>query len=146
MNYGPGSKRCMHAIRIASTLALAFSLGACASLHKPACADGSHPAIQDTLYFGTGKPDGAVTPDEWTAFLETKVTRRFPQGLTVSQASGQWRGAGGSIVHEPSHVLQLVHPDDTSSEDSIAEIIATYKVQFKQESVLRVKTATCVSF
>ena len=136
----------MHAFRIAAVLALASVLGACASLHQPACAKGSHPAVQDTLYFGTGTPDGAVTAGEWTAFLEAMVTPRFPQGLTVSEASGQWRGKDGSTIRESSHALQLVHPDNASSEKSVAEIIAAYKTQFQQEAVLRVKANTCVSF
>lgn len=136
----------MPAFRIATTLAFVLTLGACASLHKPGCADGGHPAIQDTLYFGTGTPDGAVTPAEWAAFLETTVTPRFPQGLTVLEASGQWRGKDGSTVRESSHVLHLAHPDDASSDESIAKVIAAYKTQFRQEAVLRVKTSTCMSF
>jgi len=136
----------MRAFRIAAMLALASVLGACASLHQPACAKGSHPAVQDTLYFGTGTPDGAVTAGEWTAFLETMVTPRFPQGLTVSEASGQWRGKDGSTIRESSHVLQLAHPGDAASEESIAAIIAAYKARFRQEAVLRVTTGACVSF
>ena len=132
--------------RIAVAFATLFALGACASLHKSGCRGGGLSVVQDSLYFGTGKPDGAVTTDEWTTFLETTVTPRFPQGLTVSQASGQWRGAEGSIIRESSHVLQLVHPDDATSEKSIGEIIAAYKARFQQESVLRVKTDACASF
>ena len=132
--------------RIAFAFAIALALGACASLHKSGCRSGGLSAVQDSLYFGTGKPDGAVTTDEWTTFLEITVTPRFPQGLTVSQASGQWRGAEGSIIRESSQVLQLVHPDDAASEKSITEIIAAYKTQFRQEAVLRVQTDACVSF
>ncbi len=132
--------------RIAVAFAILFALSACASLHSSGCRGGELSAVQDSLYFGTGKPNGAVTPGEWTTFLEMMVTPRFPQGLTVSKASGQWRGVDGSIVRESSHVLQLVHPDDASSEKSVAEIIAAYKTQFQQEAVLRVKANTCVSF
>lgn len=132
--------------RIASAFALAFALGGCASLHGSACHGGSQSAIQDMLYFGSGKPEGAVSPEEWRAFLENTVTPRFPQGLTVLEASGQWRGAEGSILRESSHVLQLVHPDDATSDASIREIVVAYKGQFRQEAVLRVKTVACVSF
>lgn len=132
--------------RIAAAVAISFALGACASLPQPRCRAGEQPALQDSLYFGTGKPDGVVTRGEWAAFLETTVTPRFPQGLSVAEASGQWRGADGSIVRESTHVLHLVHPDDAASEKSVAEIIAAYKRQFQQEAVLRVKSAACVSF
>ena len=103
-------------------------------------------ALQDSVYFGTGMPDGAVvTTDEWEGFLATAVTPRFPQGLTVSTVSGQWRGADGSIVREQTHVLGLVHADDAASEDAIGDIIADYKTRFRQEAVLRVRSPVCIS-
>jgi Protein of unknown function (DUF3574) len=126
--------------------AISWCLCGCASLQDNACKRGEQFAIQDALYFGTGKPNGVVTRDEWNKFLETMVTPRFPQGLTVSDASGQWRGTDGSLVREASHVLTLVHPDDAPSEKSVAEIVASYKAQFQQEAVLRVKAGACMSF
>ena len=132
--------------RAAAVAALSLALTACASPGEPRCGPGEHLAVQDSLYFGTGKPDGIVTTEEWVGFLESTVTPRFPQGLTVSQASGQWRGANGSIVRESTHVLQLMHPNDSGSDGSIAEIVAFYKARFQQEAVLRVRVPACVSF
>jgi len=128
-------------------IAMAVMVGGCASPLTTACNPGEEQAIQDTLYFGTEKPNGGVVAnDEWTEFLETVVTPRFPQGLTVVQASGQWRGADGLIVWESTRILQLVHPDDALSEKAATEIAADYKSRFQQEAVLRVKAAVCASF
>ena len=102
--------------------------------------------VHESLYFGTAKPTGVVTPTEWAEFLKSTVTPRFPQGLTVWEASGQWRGADGELVREASHVLNLVHPDDTANEKAVLEIVAAYKVQFQQEAVLRTKAHACTSF
>ena len=132
--------------RFALIIGVAAMLTACASMHGLTCKNGEQLAILDSLYFGTGKPNGVVTPEEWAEFLRSTVTPRFPQGLTVSQASGQWRGADGAIVREASHVLQLVHPNDTPSEKAVLEVVATYKAQFQQEALLRVQTHACVSF
>lgn len=129
-----------------AAVALLLCLGGCASLQGASCKSGEQGVIQDALYFGTGKPNGVVTQDEWNTFLASTVTPRFPQGLTVSDASGQWRGADGSIVREASHVLTLVHPDDVASNRAVAEIVASYKVQFRQEAVLRVKAGACATF
>jgi hypothetical protein len=127
--------------------ALAAMLGGCAPMHRTDCGAGEQALIHDTLYFGTGKPRGGmVTPAEWSEFLKSTVTPRFPQGLTVSPASGQWRGADGAIVQEASQVLHLVHPDDAASEHAVQALVAAYKAQFEQEAVLRVKARTCVSF
>jgi hypothetical protein len=43
-------------------------------------------------------------------------------------------------------VLSVIHPDDTPSEAAIAEIVASYKSAFQQESVLRSRAETCTSF
>jgi hypothetical protein len=125
---------------------LAALLSACASMHDLGCRSGEQSLIHDSLYFGTGKPHGVVTPEEWAEFLKGTVTPRFPQGLTMSPASGQWRGADGAIVREVSQVLELVHPDDAPSESAVKELVAAYKMQFQQEAVLRVKAQACVSF
>ncbi|RST48408.1 DUF3574 domain-containing protein [Variovorax sp. MHTC-1] len=133
--------------RLAFLALLTATLAACAPMHGTGCASAEQALVQDSLFFGTGKPRGGmVTSAEWAEFLKGTVTPRFPQGLTVSPASGQWRGADGAIVQEASQLLQLVHPDDAASERAVQEVIAAYKVQFQQEAVLRVKARACVSF
>ena len=134
----------MHRHGFAFCIALAVS--GCASVPGQQCRSGEQGSIYDVLYFGTDKPGGVVTAAEWADFLSQAVTPRFPDGLSAWNASGQWKSADGSIVHEASHVLSLVHPDDATSETAIAEIMSTYKTQFQQEAVMRVKSPACVSF
>jgi hypothetical protein len=136
----------MTARRLAAALAISLALSACAPLQAPRCANGASSAVDDTLYFGTATPAGVVVADDWARFLDSVVTPRFPQGLSVSQAAGQWRGADGATVRESTHVLRLVHPDDAASERATTEIVADYKARFRQEAVLRVRSSTCVSF
>ena len=126
--------------------ALMLMLAGCASVSEPTCGTGAKRSVNELLYFGTAKPRGTVTLDDWTQFLNSSVTPRFPQGLTVWQASGQWQGADGAIVREASFVLNLLHPDDEWSENAIQAITADYKSRFQQETVLRVKSYACVSF
>lgn len=97
---------------------------------------------QDTLYFGTQKPDGSasVTDAEWQQFLADEITSRFPSGLTTWEASGQWKDAHGTIEHERTHIVQLIHPTNADDEGRIAAIIAAYKTRFAQEAVLRVRS------
>jgi hypothetical protein len=122
------------------------TISACSSMYVLRCRDGDHLAIHDSLYFGTATPDGVVSAEDWARFLETTVTPRFPQGFTASRASGQWRDADGEIVREDSHVLQLLHPDDAATEMAVRELIETYKTQFQQQAVLRIRSHTCASF
>jgi hypothetical protein len=128
-------------------IVLAASLLGCASLDKSACDASEQFMVSEMLYFGMAKPTGGiVTQDEWTAFLRTVVTPRFPAGLTAWPASGQWRGADGHIVREDSYVMNVLHPADATAEREIQAIVAEYKTRFAQEAVLRVKSGACTSF
>jgi hypothetical protein len=133
--------------KLTCAVVLAISLSGCASLPRQlACSSAEQPLVQEALYFGKATPTGVVTAEQWAGFLGSTVTPRFPEGLTVLEASGQWRGADGVIVREGSHVLNLLHADDAASEKAILEIVAAYKSQFQQEAVLRVRTRACASF
>jgi hypothetical protein len=123
-----------------------LAVAACASNPRTACRPGEGPMVIESMYFGTAKPGGMVTPDDWAAFVTQVVTPRFPQGLTSWDASGQWRGAAGVIEREASHVLHLTHPDTAENDLAVSEIMSRYKTQFQQEAVLRVRSNACVSF
>ena len=85
-------------------------------------------------------PDGVVTDEQFTQFVDDYVTPRFPDGLTVLKADGQFRGENGTIVKEKSFVLVLLYPREAFADASqrIEWIRMLYKRQFDQESVLRV--------
>ena len=91
-------------------------------------------------------PIGQVTQAEWQQFLADVITPRFPDGLTAWAAAGQWRNPSGVLQKEDSYVLHVVHPDDQKFEKAVHEVIDQYKSRFDQEAVLRVRTATCISF
>ncbi len=95
---------------------------------------------QDTLYFGTQKPDGSAPVAEWQQFLGDEITSRFPSGLTTWDASGQWRDAHGAIEHERTHIVQIVHRANGEEEGRIVALIALYKKKFAQEAVFRVRS------
>ena len=110
------------------------------------CLGNEQQTILDSLYFGLGTPTGSVSPEEWQNFLAEVVTPRFPSGLTVAAASGQWKNANQQIEHEDSRVVQIVHPQTPADEERIRAIIAEYQRRFHQEAVMRVRGAACVSF
>ena len=128
-----------------SALLLLVSLASCVTMNVAPCSGDGQLAVQEWLYFGTEKPTGHVTPEDWAQFLGEIVTPRFPSGFSAWQASGQWRSAAGEVMREPSYVLSLVHPDDAVPSQAVQEIIASYKMRFQQEAVLRAKSYTCVS-
>ncbi len=112
----------------------------------PACAatvnsSVPEPVVVERLYFGRHRADTLIVTDSaWAAFVTEVITPRFPAGLTVWSATGQWRDADGRIHREPSLVLELVLPAHATDTDAaIAAIVAEYKRRFRQEAVLRVR-------
>lgn len=98
------------------------------------------------LYFGLNKAGGEVTDAEWQEFVATEITPRFPEGLTIIGAYGQWKNASGTIQREPSRVMILLHPPEARINDKIEELRSVYCRQFRQESVLRVTFRAKVSY
>jgi hypothetical protein len=86
-------------------------------------------------------------PDaEWEVFLAEVVTPRFPDGLTVLQARGQWRGASAMVEREPSRVVEIVHGAARDTDERISQIVAIYKARYRQESVMVVRTGVDACF
>jgi hypothetical protein len=105
-----------------------------------AARDGALAFARTELFFGTAKPEGVVTEEEFRAFIDEEVTPRFPDGLTILKGDGQFRGSDDVIVKEQSFVLVLLYASDTYTDSSrrIDRIRRLYKKRFEQESVLRV--------
>ena len=139
--------------RIARSIGLVgvtAAVTACAASHtppapEPGCTDGA-PYLRTILYFGLARGAGTISEDEWAAFLRDEITPHFPDGLTVSEAAGQWRGADGVIVREPTKVLLLVHPRVGPAQAAVQTIIARYKHLFEQEAVLWETAPICAVF
>ena len=109
------------------------------------CGAASAAQLRTTLYFGLARPKGSVSELEWQIFLRDEVTRRFPDGLTVWGAEGQWRTPAGTIDHEQSKILLLVHPDTAAARQSVQTVIEAYRKTFEQQSVLWESARVCVA-
>jgi len=76
-----------------------------------------------------------ISETEFRDFLDTAITRRFPNGFTVYNTYGQWR-SGDITIHEPSRVLEIADTAGKEIDRKIAEVRASYKKTFHQESVM----------
>ena len=123
--------------RIAALLLVANLIGACAAMPKSGCKE----QVEYRLYFGSDTPSGSVTPAQWTAFVGDTLTPRFPEGLTVYNARGQWREAGGKVLGEDSRVVEVLLDGGTADEASVAAVAKAYREKFRQESVLVTRKA-----
>jgi hypothetical protein len=108
---------------------------------------GTQALVRTELFFGRLKPDGGVVTDaEWRAFVEEHVTARFPDGFTVLDALGQYRGRDGQIKVEPTKVLLILHGPEARPRAAIQELRDLYRRLFQQESVLLIESPTRAGF
>jgi hypothetical protein len=111
--------------------------------------------VRSELYFGVGEESGAsareqtdaISEAQWRAFLDKEVTPRFPDGLTVFDAYGQWLFRGAA---EPNRlrtkVLVVLHENTPQRRADIEAIRLAWKQATKHQSVLWAQQAVEVSF
>lgn len=130
-------------MRRASVLLIVF-LTACASVQPVRVAE---PVLADRLFCGLNIPGGGeVSEEEWRAFVRDEVTPRFPDGLTIWRAEGQWRGRDGALVREPVLVIEIMHRPELRIDRDIVAIAEAYKSRFKQDAVMRVTVPASIEF
>lgn len=106
--------------------------------------------VRSELYFGVGtegEKASEISEGQWRAFLDQEVTPRFPDGLTVFDAYGQWlfRGRQGP-ERLNSKVLVILHEDTPQRAADIEAIRLAWKQATGHQSVLWSKQAAEVSF
>lgn len=100
------------------------------------------------LLFGRDIGDRlGVSEPAWRRFVAREITPRFPDGLTVTDALGQWRDPdSGRIVREPSKRVEIVLPGNADDAVRLDAIMSAYKREFHQRSVGLILQSACVSF
>ena len=129
---------------------------ATAALHGDAArpAEGAH-WVRSELYFGVGEETGPadrpqaepISEATWRAFLDKEVTARFPDGLTVFDAYGQWLFRGAKEPNRlKTKVLVVLHEDTPQRRADIEAIRLAWKQATGHQSVLWSRHAVDVSF
>src|SRR5271168_5496379 len=92
-----------------SILLIAAVSAAAAQAAAPPCHGTQQPKEVAELLFGRDIGDRlGVSEAAWARFVAREMTPRFPGGLTIFDATGQWRDrSNGRIVHEPSKKVEI---------------------------------------
>ena len=139
-------------MRRLAALALVLSMGGCSTITSERAVEAKCPPGQEhlrtaQLFFGRnvgGKP--GVSQAAFQKFVDEEITPRFPDGLTVMDGGGQWRGSENQLIREAAKVVLIVLPKRGDTTQRIDAVRSAYKTRFDQESVLLVTQAACVSF
>jgi Protein of unknown function (DUF3574). len=142
--------------RIVSAVLVCALLAACQGTPRPearpdvapdtAPAPAAESWVKTELYFAIAPAEAeglglSAAEGVWRSFLDEEVTPRFPDGLTVLDAHGQWREEGRSEPgRERSRVLVIVHPATPAKRAGIEAIREAYKARTGEQSVLAVET------
>jgi len=109
--------------------------------------------VRSELYFGVSEhaneTDGqpVLGEVEWRAFLDKEVTPRFPDGLTVIDAYGQWLFRGREEPNRlPSKILVILHENTARRRNEIEAIRLAWKQLSGHQSVLWASSPVDVSF
>ena len=132
---------------IAASLSLAGGTADPAWSHTSSCPAGLDRFIEYRLFFGRSRQGAEVVSDAaWDAFLADEITTRFPAGLTVLDAAGQWRDSSGTVIRERAKLVIILAGPGGDSLRHTEEISERFRRRFNQESVLRVSGETCAAF
>ena len=130
-----------------AALLLALGLVDSANAQTSECRIGKPQQVAE-LMFGRKIGDRiGVSNAAWARFVDREITPRFPDGLTVIDALGQWRDPARRIIlREPSKLVQIVLPGKDEDQQHLDEIAASYKARFRQQSVAIIVRPACVAF
>ena len=122
----------------------------CSDGEQMTCPEGLEPYVAFNFYFGLQTSGGEeVTDAEWQTFLAQEVTPRFPDGLTVFDAAGQWLDTDADrLYREGTKVLNILVPADSaeSAKRALDEIADVYVEQFDQQVVFKTSAQSCAGF
>jgi hypothetical protein len=135
-------------IRLGFALLLAGALAGCASLAPQPCAPDQQAMLTAELLFGRKIGDRiGVSETAFRRFVDDEVTPRFPDGLTILDASGQYRDRErGRLIREPSKLVLIASSDERANREKLAMIAEAYKRRFNQQSVGLILKPACASF
>lgn len=129
---------------ITGVFAAVVLLAGCADIASSACPAGMAHMVRAELFFGLSIPGGGQVSDEaWQSFVAHEITPRFPDGFTVQNGLGVWKGSKGPVA-EDSRIVTVVSPH--LSEAELDAIRQAYKRRFHQDSVLKVEQPVCAGF
>ena len=124
------------------SLIVVLGLAGCASgPPRLACPRGQSELRTAQIFLGAAK----VSDSELRKFVDAEVTPRFPDGVTVVDGGGQWKGADNRLMREAAKVVLIVLPPRGDPQARVEAVRTAYRTRFKQESVVVMPPPACVA-
>lgn len=126
-------------------LALALAVGGCAALERPApaCPAGQEYLRTAQLFLGRRGAAPYVSDASLQRFVAVEVVPRFPDGVTLMDGGGEWRGSENVLIREAQKVVHIVLPR-RGADDQLKAARAAFEREFGADPVL-VTQGACVT-
>ena len=134
----------LHHIKLLGAAILTLALAGCATHPKLSCPAGQSELRTAQLFLGA-KPPAKVSDREIRKFVDAEVTPRFPDGVTVVDGGGQWRGDENRMIREAAKVVMIVLPEKGDPTAKVEQVRNAYRARFKQDSVVLLPPPACVA-
>src|SRR4051794_28879363 len=110
------------------SLIVVLGLAGCAAgPAKLACPTGQSELRTAQIFLGAAK----VSDSELRKFVDAEVTPRFPDGVTVVDGGGQWKGADNRLMREAAKVVLIVLPPRGDPQARVEAVRTAYRTRFK---------------
>lgn len=121
-----------------------LAVAGCATVEAPSCPAGQEHMRTAQLFLGGPFGAAAVGEADIRRFVDQEVTPRFPDGVTILEGGGQWRGAENRLIREARKVVLIVLPAKRDGQERLAAVRAAHRARFQQEAVVVTQEA-CVA-
>ena len=119
-------------------------LAGCQTAPKPVCPAGQAQLRTAQLFF-TAKAPAKLDETALRLFVDQEVTPRFPDGVTVVDGGGQWKGAENQMIREAAKVVMIVLPAKGDPTAEVEAVRMAYRARFKQEPLVVLPPPACVT-
>lgn len=131
-------------MRLVGAIAAAGALlVGCQTAPKPACPAGQTQFRTAQLFF-TPRTPARLSETELRRFVAQEVTPRFPDGVTVVDGGGQWKGSENRMIRDAAKVVLIVLPSKGDPTAEVEAVRTAYRARFKQEPLVVLPPPACV--
>src|SRR3954467_8800378 len=84
------------------------------------------PMVETQLFFGLhDSNDHPISIKAWNRFVDTCITRNFPDGYTILEGQGYW-SERGRTYKEPARTVVVVRPKTSEMDLAVSRVKASY--------------------
>lgn len=130
--------------RAGALIALLAATGCAGAPKFAACPAGQEELRTAQLFLGRGEPNNRSIDRDIRRFVDEEITPRFPDGVTVVDGGGPWKGSENLLIREAAKVVLIVLPRGDGPE-RVEAVRAAYRTRFRQDSALLINQSSCAT-